>query len=633
MINLNSKYIAIDTETTGLNPWDRFYPARPFAFSFYDSKGNSEYHRYHVDPKTREVLPSKDFIKEGSLLNTPVYRIQEILSSPAEKVFFNANFDIRMLEKSGFVVSGKIHDALVLMHIVTGGAEIVYGLKPLSKKYLGIEDDDQKALVTSVNKGRREAKKRAWCLSKRSNKEDYWLADPKLCEKYAVRDAKRTMVMFLTAKEKIQTEPRLVEVYKREMTLMPIVKKMEDTGVRVFKKDLVRLGSFYKDYMKEQKLVAEKEGGKNLNFKSPQQLVKIFYKDRGHRITKFTPKGNPKIDGVILQKFAKTDPLAKAILEYRAASHAITGFIEPYNRFRVKESKGTWVLHTNYRQTGPKTGRFAAGDPNLMQVADSKGVKNKADITLRPRECFGPRKKHVWYLPDFSQMEVWTFAFLAKEKFMMETLLSGKDIHGAMAKQAYGDMPDFEKNYESHRARAKFMTWCKLYGGGINAIAEQLLITPEQAKVYSDAYDSGFPGLKRYIQKTSELAESQGWVQNPYGRKYIIDPHFGYKAVNYMIQGTCADIMKTAMINVDEVLNEGIGNMLLTLHDELVIEIPKRINCKTLKQDITKAMQKSHSEVLGIPVPLPVDMAIVTRRWSEPVKLCRIHFKEGCKLC
>lgn len=630
MIDLNAKYIAIDTETTGLLPfgdekrWGH-YPARPFAFSFYDSEGNKEYVRGVVRPHTRGVVLPRILDK----------RVNEILLSPAEKVFFNLQFDLRMLEMSGFQVSGKLHDAQFLMHIVTGGAEREYGLKPLSIKYLGIGDDDQTELIDSVHKARRIGKKKGWALAEDA-KADYWMGDPDLCRKYAIKDAKRTMMLFLLAKDIAEEDPDLVKVYRREMLLFPVVYKMINRGIRVYGKRINKLEKFYKSYMQKQLALADKHGGKGLNFNSHKQLAQEFFVKRKYTAEKLTPAGDPSIGGDVLTDLSKKDPLAKCIIEYRAAKHAISGFLEPYKRFRVWEN-GCWVIHPFFRQVGPITGRFGCGDPNLMQVADSKGVKNKADISLRPRECFGPRKNHILYMPDFSQMEVWVFAFLAQEPYMMKTLLDGKDIHGANATKVWGHLPDFKKNYSSHRALAKFLMWCKLYGGGINAIAQQLLIEPEKAAQYSQEYDEAFPEAKTYIKRTGNLADRIGWVKNPYGRKYIIESGKGYKAVNYMVQGSCADIMKIAMIRVAETLDTYApkAGIVLTLHDELAIEVPIENHCMSLMHLITKAMQKGHSQVLNIPVPLPVDMAVVKRRWSKPTELCREHLIESCtnKLC
>lgn len=615
MIDLNAPYLAIDTETTGLNPWARIHPARPFAFSFYDSFGHREYHRWEVDPMTREVIPSM----------SSRARMQTLLSSPAEKVFFNANFDIRMIEMSGFAIEGKIQDALILMHVLTGGSEFSYELKPLSEKYLGISKKDEIDLLESIRKGRREARKKKWSLAEEL-KADCWLGDPELCKKYALTDAERTMLLFLVGKKKLEENPELIPVYDREMRLRPVVKAMEDRGTRVFLKDLRKLRIFYQDHMDKQRALADKEGGKGLNFNSHKQMVETFYKKRGHKVKQFTEAGNPRLDAATLLKLAKKDPLAKCILEHRTAKHAISGFIEPYDRFRVKEAKKTWVLHPNFRQCGPVTGRFRCSDPNLMQVASNDAIRNKSSIELRPRETFGPRKNHVWYLPDYSQMEVWVFAYLSQDKLMCDTLLSGKDFHGSIAEKVWGKKPDFKENYSKHRARAKFMTWCKLYGGGARAVAEQLEISESEAKQLIFEYDTEIPGINLYIKRTINLSDRQGFVRNPYGRIYFLDEHFGYKAVNYLVQGTSADILKTAMIRVQKLFRKYPGcHILLTLHDELVIEVPLKYHSKKLMRKIIKAMQRGHSEVLNIPVPLPVDMSITRTRWNAVKDLCRKH--------
>jgi DNA polymerase-1 len=512
------------------------------------------------------------------------------------------------------------------MHVLTGGSEFSYELKPLAEKFLGISNQDEIDLLDSIRKGRREGRKKGWALAEEL-KGDCWLADPDLCRKYAIMDAKRTLMLYMIGKEKLEADPDLVKVYRREMRLWPVVKSMEDTGTRVFRRDLKQLETFYNNYMVKQRALADKEGGKGLNFNSHKQLAKVFFEKRGHKIKKHTEAGNPSMDASVLVQLAQKDSLAKCILEFRTAKHAMTGFITPYNRFRVKESPKTWVIHPNFRQTGPVTGRFRCGDPNLMQVAANDGVKNKSSIELRPREAFGPRKDCLWYLPDYSQMEVWGFASLAQDKLMLDVLMSGKDIHGSLAEKVWGKKEDFRENFKKYRAHAKLMTWCKLYGGGPRAVAEQLGVSEAEAKQLIFEYDEEIPGINLYIKRTVNLSDRQGFVKNPYGRIYYIDKHFGYKAVNYMVQGTCADILKVSMIRVQKLLNEFPGcQILLTLHDELVIEIPLKHHSKSLMKKIVLAMQRGHSKILKIPVPLPVDISITKTRWSDVTDLCRKHF-------
>lgn len=618
-LNLKDGLLGIDTECTGLNPYGDFArwkhePARPYAFSFCDSDGNTAYYRWQVDPFTRKVIINEKEFKE----------INTYLANPKIiKIGHNIGYDLRMLEKSGFTVRGKIEDTIIMAHVVTGGHELSYALKPLAKKYLNILDDDEKDLKEATKKMRTIGKKKGWCLAspvtdgRDPMKADYWMAPDEICKKYAIRDAERTMMFYLLWNPLVQQDKNFKEVYEREMKIFYVIKEMEETGVRL---DLMRLRSlhiWYADYADQQLKIAEANGGKGLNFKSPKQMKEKFIDELGFKPTSVTKKGNPQINGDFLVAASKTQPLAKAILEYRGAMHMISGFLNPYEAYRVMEN-GYWVLHTNFRQTGTQTGRFSASDPNLMQVASETTGRRRTDLTLRPREAFIPRKNCVWYLPDYSQIEVIVFSFLAQEKAMMEAILAGRDFHGSIGERVWGKEKNYEEQKAYYRKRAKLLMFCKLYGGGTKKVAYLTDSTEAEAQKFIAQYDSELPGVKVFMKKMVSIAQRDGKITSPMGRTYFIDPDFSYRAVNYLVQGTSADILKNAMINVHAMLKKNYPGtkLLLTLHDELIIEVPLEYHSKQLMREIIFEMQRDSSRI-GVPIPLPVGMKIATERWSK----------------
>lgn len=623
---LKGNIIAFDTETTGLmcygdfKRWG-FYPARPFAFSFCDTEGNTVYIRWKVDPKTRQVLTNARDIE----------LIKGVLENPdIAKIGHNLGYDIRMCKAMGINVKGGLHDTLILAHVITGGDEFSYGLKQLAEKYLEFSASDEKDLRDSTKHARIKGKQLGWRLADKDHhgkdpiKADYWMADPKLCEKYAIQDAERTMLFYMGWKEKIEKDPDIKRVYDREMKLFRVVSAMEDRGTRVFPEDVSRLRKFYQDYMDKQKKTADENGGKGMNFKSAKQKNEIFFNVKKYKPMYFTKNGNPSVNGDTLLHFAKKydDKLARAIMEYVGASHVITGFLNPYERFRVAEDSKTWVLHPNYRQCGPVTGRFSCGDPNLMQVASPNTGRKRTEISMRPRECFGPRDGYVWYLPDYSQIEIWVFSFLAQEKAMMEALLSGRDFHGAVAEQVWGHTQMFKEDFDHARKRAKLLMFCKLYGGGTKKVAYLTDSTVQEAQAFVDDFNSKLPGVDTFMTRMINRAERDGKIVNPFGRTYYIQQKFSYKAVNYLVQGTSADILKSAMIRIHEMFQtrwKGC-HLLLTLHDELIIEVPLEYHSKMLMREIIAEMQ-ADSALVNCPVPLPVGMKIAPKRWSETIEI------------
>jgi DNA polymerase-1 len=619
--SLKGNIIAVDTETTGLNPWGSyarygFYPARPFAFSFCDEKGNTAYIRWEVNPKTRQVIPERKTLKAMS----------QLLGDPSiVKVGHNLMFDIRMSRKSGIKFNWKlINDTQFMAHVYTGGGLKNYKLKYLSEIFLGISDQDQKDLLDSVKATRRKVKNKNWKLATAEThgtgyiNSDYWLGNPELCKKYATLDAERTMLLYLGFIKYLQKYPELEKIYLSEIKLAKAVYKMEHRGVKIDKLHLIELKKYYEKYAKSWLKKAHKLGGQDLNFNSPKQMVEKFCHEKKYKTKKKTKTGQPSIDNAELQRLAEIqkDPLAKAILEYKGAMGMITKFINPYNKFMVKQ-KNNWVLHPNFRQCGPITGRFSCSDPNLMQVADEKSIKKKADIALKPRELFCPRPGYIWYLPDFSQMEVWVFAFQAKDKIMTKALLSGKDFHSITAEYIWGEYPDWERNKKKYRKKGKTMMFLKQYGGGVRAASELLNCSAQEAQDTIDIFDRRLPGVNMFIEKISYQAEIEGDIKNAFGRAYKIDRDQYYKAVNYLVQGTCADLMKRAMIRLDKFFrkNHTDCHLLLTLHDELIIEVPRALHSKTLQNKIIKLMQKDSAKV-GIPVPMPITMKITETRWS-----------------
>lgn len=621
------KYVAVDTETTGVHLYgdgSRYgsYPARPFVVSMCWEDGTTNYWRWEVDPLTRRVRYESDV--------KAVSQVRKVLDDTSVvKVFHNADFDLRMLKAAGMPVRGQYEDTAIAAIVCTGGGEIAYGLKPLCKKWFEFSDSDQKELTKSVHKARREAKKRGWKIADRvhgksSYLADYWLGDPELCKKYAIQDVERTMLLWLFLKPKIDAEPDYQKTYKREMDLLPEVIRMEEVGVRINPKHVNRLIVLYREYMEQQLKTIADAGYPNYNPKSTKQTRKIFVEDRGYQPLKLTPKGSPSVSGDFMKYLAEKigDPLARAALEYTNAKLGLSNFLEPYKRLYVIED-GQAILHPNYRSTGARTGRISCTEPNLMNVASEHTGRTKSQIKLRPRECFIPRKGRLWYLPDYSQIEVWLFAFMAQSQTMLDALMSGQDFHGKIARDVWGGMEDYQERHEYYRKCAKMVLFSKLYGGGTKKRAQLLECSFEEAKAFDIRYNRAMPDIDRFIRRTENKARKDGYIVNPFGRRYIVDAGFEYKLVNYLIQGTAADVMKLGMKAVGNLRDNRWPEItpLMTIHDELVVELPYKYHSKRLMRELMDAMISPSYLIKGLPRPLPVHIKYVTKNWAEPVEV------------
>ena len=453
--NFRSNRIAFDTEGTGLIPYGPpeywgYYPARPFAFAFCDGEGNTEYFRWKVVPQTRQVIV-------GSKAEQAILR-RVAQDNRLQMIGHNIAYDFRMLEAMGFEIQTRnVHDTMVLAHVVTSGDELSYALKPLCKKYLAFPDDDEKELEQAVTLARREAKAKGWMIAggvkevergdhvvfagNKPIKADYWLAPPEMCQRYAIGDVERAMMLYLLMEPELDSDHRLRATYTREMQLFWVLRKMEKRGTRVYPDWTAHLVVWYTQYMAKMRTMADRHGGAGMNFMSPKQLTKKFYTELGYE-PMYTDKGNMTLGKDKLAELGATDedtgefkdPLAKAVLEWRAAKQSIKSFLNIYAKFWYPETypsrqpdlmghvdppssgkwdntSGVWILHPNYNQTGAVTGRMTCSTPNLQQVASATTGLRKADIPARPRECFGPRPGCLWYLPDYClhpDTSVWT---------------------------------------------------------------------------------------------------------------------------------------------------------------------------------------------------------------------------------
>jgi DNA polymerase I-like protein with 3'-5' exonuclease and polymerase domains len=704
-LNLEEKWIAIDTETTGLDHRgtrgvDRTKePARPFFCSLCDPDGSLAWQRWYVDAFTRKVLyPEKAF---------QTY-LREILEDESiAKVFANAPFDKRMLEAAGYSIRGEIHDVLLASHVVRSDMQ-EYGLKSLCKNLLGMDDEDEKELDDATKDARNKVRsaRRRIAAGKATDhdkilahyainegdedqafKSDFWLAPHGILERYGCRDALRTASLWIALKNQMDEDAELSgsesshlwETYRQEQALQPVVMGMEDRGIAVDLDKCRELVSFYQGVRDAAAKGIVAETSEDFNPRSNPQLQVEFFvtrkiepvqwvtkkrakepnrcshcKGRGCAVCWNTGK-QPQCNGDFLAKIGvrretdlngedvlkPADLLAYHILREKAAK-AMQDFANSYLELAVKHPD-CYAIHPHYRQAEAITLRFSCSKPNLQNVADDDSGKKKIDVPYRPRECFVPRPGFVMIAPDYSQIEVWILFLRSGDKKMGEMLVAGGDLHGRIASNIWSKDFDLDgaladkkrdarslskhalvnlKTYVNRRKRSKNIQFCKIYGGGPTKIGTMIGCSTEEAKVFISDWENLFPEIAGYMERKVAEAKATGFSQNIYGYNYPVTRGFEYVAVNYDIQGSAAMLIKRAMVRVGTLAtNKWRGKMfpLLTIHDELLIEIENMHNDKLLESamlDVQNAMQADW-KLLKNPVPFPIGMKLIETCWAD----------------
>ena len=457
---ISGSVVSVDTETTGIGVW---HGDQPFAFSFCNDDGDTHYFEWEVDPYTRVVLPEPDELAA----------IQEfMLDSRITKTFHNAKFDLRMFENIGIEVFDyekqclrfPIHDT-VFMAWCCNGLEPNFKLKYLAAKYCGIPKDDESALQKLVNRLRRHAKKVGWSIAnfeepqedgsvnlKGSPNADYWLPkaaglhhpewlkfreEEDFCRTYAVTDAERTTMLRLLYEE-IMQEQDVVATYREEIEeLWPIVFAMEKRGVafdyeRCLQEEEAELRKL-RTY-RQQVVDAAWPGFTG----TPRQLQKLLYDPKylGLEVKVRTEKSKEPSTNVDALRHYEKHPVVQAIHKWRAAAKGWGTFFRKYRKLSAPDEGGTWTIHTDFRQVGPVTRRFASATPNLQNVANA--LTTRSSEPIQARTVFIPRPGYTWYHWDYHQIEVRIFADLAKETFMLDAIRNDRDLHTECTNKAWG---------------------------------------------------------------------------------------------------------------------------------------------------------------------------------------------------
>ena len=577
-----AKRFAFDTETTSLN----YMQARVVGVSFAIEVGEAAYVPFaHDYPGAPKQLSENDVL--GAL--------KPLLEDPKmAKIGQNLKYDAHVLANHGIRMQGIAEDTMLESYVLDSTRR--HDMDNMALRLLGhttIHFED------IAGKGARQLT---------FNEVDLEQAGP-----YAAEDADITLQIHEQLSSQLEADKTLLKVYREiELPLLPVLLKIEGNGVKVdvamLKKQSKQLGKRIAEIEKQAFDVA----GETFNLASPKQLQAILFEKMELPVIRKTPKGQPSTAEDVLQELAEEYELPQLILEHRSMSKLRSTYTDKLPE-QVNEKTGR--VHTSYNQTVAATGRLSSTDPNLQNIPA------RSEEGRRIRQAFIAEKGRCIVAADYSQIELRIMAHLSQDENLLSAFSHGIDVHRATAAEVFGVSVDDVDS--GQRRAAKAINFGLIYGMSAFGLAKQLGIGRYEAQDYVDLYFERYPGVKAYMDETRARAHDQGYVETVYGRRlYLpeINSRNGQRrqyaertAINAPMQGTAADIIKRAMINVDATLTKSKLDALVVMqvHDELVVEVSKK------QVDQLSDLLKSNMEsAADLSVPLVVSIG-VGPNWDE----------------
>lgn len=561
-------YFAADTETTGLSAYkgDRI-------FSVIISTPDETYYFDRPSPLDYKEL-------------------QKLFGDPTKTIYMhNAKFDWHMFHAEGIEIKANVICTMASFRLINNDLPS-YSMDYLAKR-LGTFKDDQ------VKKYLQKEKLFDWVTvpgKKLRQKNFHYDQVPlEIMQPYAEQDTKVTLDFRDHIEKRVtlydedlpEGKPTTGQVYENEAKLTRVLFGMESTGIQLDIDYTQRAWDFERARFEAAKEEFEIHADEELT-DSNKALSKIW--KRFNLPTGVTPKGQPSVTDEIISKV--NHPVAQALLKYRKAYKKANTYYA--NFIHLADPQG--VIHCNFFQSGTATGRMSSSNPNLQNI--HKDFDKEDEFV--PRRCFVPRPGFFFAMVDYDQMEYRLMLDYAREEKLIEEILGGKDVH-----QATADLVGLD------RQTAKNINFALLYGAGVRKFALMAGISEMKAKDLRDHYFRKLPRVKKFINKVIKTTEQRGFIFNWMGRRCFLKRDFAYKAPNYLIQGGCADIVKVAMINIDNFMKENpqvVGNsrMLLNVHDELVFEVDEKCDYETMMDRIPEIMKSAYPSKM-IPLTCGVD--------------------------
>jgi len=541
-------------------------------------------------PEAIEQLPVDEVIA----------RLKPLLEDPSVlKVAQNAKYDIAVLARHGVAVA-PVEDTMLISYALEGGLHKSHGMDELSKRWLEHEPIKFSS-VTGTGKSQKSFK--------------HVPLEPATC--YAAEDADVTLRLYHLLRPRLAKEGLLTVYETLERGMPAVLAQMENQGIKVDTDSLRKLSHDFSVRMSELEAQAHQLAGRPFNLGSPKQIGEVLFQEMGLASGKITATGAASTDASMLEDLAaQGHELPRVLLDWRQLSK-LKGTYTDNLVTAIAERTGR--VHTSYALASTTTGRLSSSDPNLQNIPI------RTEEGRRIRKAFIAEPGHLLISADYSQIELRILAHVGDIPQLKRAFSEGLDIHAATASEMFG-VP-IEGMPAETRRRAKAINFGIVYGISAFGLANQLSIPQDEAGAYIKTYFERFPGIRAYMDRTKQMARTQGFVTTIFGRKVHIpavksksaaERAFGDRAaINAPIQGAAADVMRRAMIRMPAVL-EAAGlstRMLLQVHDELVFEAPEA-EAEAAIAVIKKVMERAAEPAVALSVPLVVE-ARAAANWDD----------------
>ena len=576
-----AKLFALDTETDNLD----YMAANLVGISFALENGEAAYLPLQLDylgaPKTLEKT-------------TALALLKPILENPAiQKVGQNFKYDLTIFARNGIDVQGVAFDTMLESYVLNSTGR--HNMDDLAKRYLGHQTISFEEIA-----------------GKGKNQLTFNQIPLEQAAEYAAEDADVTMKLQQVLWEKLSKEPTLEKLFKEmELPLLGVLSRMERRGVLIDSDALFLQSNEIANRLSELEEQAYVLAGQPFNLASTKQLQEILFDKLGLPVIQKTPKGAPSTNEEVLEELAFSHELPKVLVEHRGLSKLKSTYTD---KLPQMVNPQTGRVHTSYHQAVTATGRLSSSDPNLQNIP----IRNEEG--RRIRQAFIARKGFTVVAADYSQIELRIMAHLSQDQGLINAFTQGKDIHRSTAAEIFGVALD-EVTSEQRR-NAKAINFGLIYGMSAFGLSRQLGIGRADAQSYMDLYFKRYPCVQTFMHDIREKAKAQGYVETLFGRRlYLpdINSSNGMRrkaaervAINAPMQGTAADIIKRAMIQLDQKLqNDPNIAMIMQVHDELVFEV--RSEKVAFYSELIKTQMESAADLV---VPLIVEVGQGTN-WDE----------------